>query len=129
MGGRGTYSIGNNVAYTYECVNKINGVKVLKPIDNKKSLKLPEEAHTAGNSYVLLGKDGVFHQYREYDKDHKVVFEIGYHHEAGMGSGDVLHVHLHTIPGVEGHNSAVKYPISQGDPYYEKYKKLFVGVK
>ncbi len=129
MGGRGTYSIGNNVAYTYECVDKINGVKVLKPIDNKKSLKLPEEAHTAGNRYVLLDKDGVFHQYREYDETHKVIFEIGYHHEAGMGSGYVLHVHVHMIPGVEGHNSAVKYPISQGDPYYEKYKEFFVGVK
>ena len=129
MGGRGTYSNGKNVSYTYECIGKIDGVKVLKPMDNKKSFKLPEESHTAGNQYIVLDKDGVFHQYREYDKNHKVIFEIGYHHESGMGRGDVLHVHIHTIPGVDGHNSATKYPIGPGDPYYEKYKKLFVGVK
>lgn len=64
MGGRGTYSVGSNVAYTYKCVGKIDGVKVLKPIDDKKSFKLPEEAHTPGNKYVLLDKDGVFHRKR-----------------------------------------------------------------
>ena len=43
MGGKGTYSDGKNVAYTYETVDKIDGVKVLKPMDSTKSLKLPEE--------------------------------------------------------------------------------------
>ena len=91
--------------------------------------KLPEESHTAGTSYVLLDKDGVFHQYREYNENHKVVFEIGYHHESGMGSGDILHVHIHSIPGVDGHASAKKFKISPGHPIYEKYKYLFLGVK
>ncbi len=129
MGGRGSYSAGNNEMFTYKFVGEIDGVKILKPIDDKKSLKLPEESHTAGNKYVLVDRDGVFHQYREYDGNHKVIFEIGYHHESGMGTGDVLHVHIHTIPGVEGHDSAKKYPIGPGTPYYEKYKKLFVGVR
>lgn len=66
MGGRGTFAIGNNIPYSYKTVDKIDGVKVLQPIDDKKSLKLPEEAHSS-SSYVLLDKDGVFHQYREYD--------------------------------------------------------------
>lgn len=129
MGGRGTYSTGKNTAFTYECVDKIDGVKVLKPIDSKKSYKLPEESHTAGNRYILLDKDGVFHQYREYDQNHKVILEIGYHHEAALGNGDILHIHIHKTPGVEGHNEAEKRRIGPGDPYYEKYKKFFVGVK
>lgn len=98
MGGRGTYSVGRQVAYAYQCVDKIDGVKVLKPMDSKKSLKLPEESHTSGNKYILLDKDGVFHQYREYDKNHKVVLEIGYHQEKGLGKGDVLHIHIHQKP-------------------------------
>lgn len=129
MGGKGTYSIGNNTAYTYKTVDMIGDVKVLKPLNEKKALKLPEESHTPGNKYVLLDKDGVFHQYREYDDNHKVIFEIGYHHEASLGSGDVLHVHIHKTPGVDGHNTAQKFTIGPGHPIYEKYRFLFKGVK
>lgn len=129
MGGRGTYAVGNNVEYTFEKVGDIDGIKILKPIDKTKSLKLPEESHTAGNSYVLLDKNGIFHQFRKYDENHRVILEIGYHQEASLGKGKILHVHVHSIPGVEGHNSAKKYIIGPGDQYYEKYKKLFKGVK
>ena len=129
MGGRGTYAVGNNVNYTYKTVGKIDGIKVLQPKGEAKSFKLPEESHTAGNSYILLDKNGVFHQFRKYDEGHKVILEIGYHQEASLGKGKILHVHVHSIPGVEGHNSAEKYIIGPGNPYYEKYKKLFKGVK
>lgn len=37
--------------------------------------------------------------------------------------------YINSIPGVEGHNSAKKDIIGPGDQYYEKYKKLFKGVK
>ena len=94
MGGRGTFASGNTVPYTYNTVGKIDGVKVLKPMDSSKSLKLPEEAHSS-SSYVLLDKDNVFHQYREYNANHEVVLEIGYHHEKSLGKGDVLHIHIH----------------------------------
>ena len=66
MGGRGTFASGNNVAYSYEMVGKIDGVKVLQPVDSSKSFKLPEEAHSSG-SYIVLDKAGVFRQYREYN--------------------------------------------------------------
>lgn len=128
MGGRGTYAIGNNVPYTYKTVGKIEGVKVLEPMNSKRSLKLPEEAHSS-SSYVLLDKDGVFHQYREYDSKHRVILEIGYHHEPRFGKGDILHVHIHKSPGVEFHNEAKKERIYPGHPIYEKYKKFFKGVK
>lgn len=129
MGGKGTYSIGKSPAYSYETVGYIDSVKILQPIDKTKSFKLPEESHTPGNRYVLLDKDGVFHQYREYNDNHEVVLEIGYHYEKSLGPGDVLHVHIHNTPGVANHATADKRKIGPGDYYYEKYKNLFVGVK
>ena len=129
MGGKGTYSQKKNPPYSYETVGKIGGVKILQPIDKTKALKLPEESHTAGNRYVLLDKNGVFHQYREYNENHETVFEIGYHYEKSLGQGDVLHVHIHKTPGIDGHATAIKMKIGPGNPYYEKYKYLFVGVK
>ena len=58
-----------------------------------------------------------------------MVLEIGYNNEPSLGKGDVFHVHVHTIPGVEGHPKAHKFAIHPGDQYYEKYKKFFKGVK
>ncbi len=128
MGGRGTYAAGKNVEYTYKTIGEIAGVKVLLPIDETKSLKLPEESHSS-SSYVLLDKNGVFHQYREYDDQHRVILEIGYHYEPRLGNGNILHVHIHNKPGVEFHNEAIKERIYPGHPIYEKYKKFFKGVK
>lgn len=54
MGGRGTFASGNNVAYTYETVGKIAGVKIIRPIDRTKSLKLPEESHSSMGSEEKL---------------------------------------------------------------------------
>lgn len=60
MGGRGTFAAGKKAAYSYKTVGMIDGVKILQPMDDRKSPKLPEESHTAGNRYVLLNKKGVF---------------------------------------------------------------------
>ncbi len=128
MGGRGTYSMGKEVAYQYETVGKIDGVKILEPIDKSKSFKLPEESHAPGNKYVLLDRDQVFHQYREYDKNHKVILEIGYHHENGLGEGDVLHIHIHQKPGIEFHKDKTTEKRKLTRQEYEKYKKFFKGV-
>ena len=46
-----------------------------------------------------------------------------------LGHGDILHVHVHNTPGVEHHGQADKFVIKPGHPLYEKYKKLFKGVK
>ena len=125
MGGRGTFAVGNNVPYSYETVGTIDGDKILQPIDKKKSYKLPEESHTAKNSYVLLDKDGVFHQYREYDSNHRVILEIGYHQEKGLGKGDVLHIHVHRKPGIDFHSdpSTEKRKLTR-----KEYKRFFKGV-
>lgn len=128
MGGRGTFASGNAIPYTYETIGKIDGVKILKPMDSSKSLKLPEEAHSS-SSYVLLDKDNVFHQYREYNADHEVVLEIGYHHEKPLGKGDVLHIHIHQKPGIDYHNDSTTEKRKLNRAEYEKYKKFFKGVK
>ena len=128
MGGKGTYSTGKSPEFTYKTVGMIGDVKILEPMDETLSRKLPEESHTPGTSYVLLDKDGVFHQYREYNSNHEVVLEIGYHQESSLGNGDVLHVHLYRTPGVDNHKISDKFTIKPGDYYYEKYKYLFVGV-
>ena len=126
MGGRGTFASGNNVAYTYKTVDKIAGVKVLQPIDSKKSYSMPPEAHSS-DSYIILDKGGVFHQYVEYDKNHLPIFEIGYHFEKGMSKhGEhVFHVHDYSSPGIDHRLSAREITKSE----YEKYKKFFKGVK
>lgn len=128
MGGRGTYADGNNVSYTYETVGMIDQVKVLQPIDKRKSYKLPEESHTAKNSYILLDKDGVFHQYREYDANHRVILEIGYHHEKELGKGDVLHIHIHQKPGIDFHNDPSTEKRKLTHQEYQRYRKFFKGV-
>lgn len=128
MGGRGTYSMGKAPEYSYETVDKIDDVKILQPIDKTKSYKLPEESHTAGNRYVLLDKDGVFHQYREYNDNHEVILEIGYHHENGLGKGNVLHIHIHQKPGIAFHNDSSTEKRRLTHEEYQKYKKFFKGV-
>lgn len=128
MGGRGTYAVGNNVPYAYKTIGKIEGVKVLRPVDGNRSLKLPEEAHNS-TSYVLLDKNGVFRQMRVYNNKHEAVFEIGYHNEASLGHGKVLHVHIYSKPGEISHDTAEKIVIGPGNMFYEKYKKYFKGVK
>ncbi|MDO4177600.1 MAG: hypothetical protein Q4D21_00245 [Phascolarctobacterium sp.] len=128
MGGKGTYSSGKSPSFTYKKIGEISGIKILAPIDETKALKLPEESHSPKTSYVVLDKNGIFHQFREYNENHEVVLEIGYHHEPRLGTGDVLHVHIHSTPGVIHHREAEKRVIKSGDPIYEKYKFLFKGV-
>lgn len=45
MGGRGTIAIWKSVAYTYETVDKIEGVKVLEK-KNKSDSKIFQKKHT-----------------------------------------------------------------------------------
>ena len=123
MGGRGTFASGNNVAYSYETVGKIAGVKVLKGINGKHSL--PEEAHSS-LAYIKLKPNGTFHEMRIYDKDHYLVKEIAYHPEpklTGNRHENVLHVHEY------GKDNFGDRPARLLTPHeYQKYKKYFKGV-
>lgn len=69
---------------------------------------------------MLLDEHGVFKQYRKYDKDHYLVFEIGWHHEPSIDkkADKVLHVHEYTRDF-----QRTTRPITPEE--YEKYKRFF----
>ena len=94
MGGNNTFAAGNVVAYKWRTVGKIDGVKVLAPVDSRSSPKLPEEAHSS-RMYIKLYGDGRFSQLRIYDKKHRLRFEIAYHPETSLdpSRNPVLHYH------------------------------------
>ena len=125
MGGRGTFAAGNNVPYKYKTVEIIEGVKVLQPKDPKSSYNLPVESHSS-SSYILLDKAGVFRQYREYNAQHEVIFEIGYHFENKMSThGEpVLHAHDYSAPGIQNRSKARLLTAEE----LKKYRKFFKGV-
>lgn len=93
MGGRGTFASGNKVEYTYETVDKVEGIKVLKGIGGKHGL--PEESHSS-DAYIKLKPNGTFHEMRIYD-NHYLLKEIAYHPEPRINNGNrienVLHIH------------------------------------
>jgi len=102
MGGRGTFAVGNPVSYQYKTVDNIDGVKVLEPINKKSSFNMPVEAHSS-TAYILLDKNGVFRQYREYDTTHNITKEIGFHFESGLSENgkSVFHIHEFSKPGID----------------------------
>lgn len=122
MGGRGTFARGNNVAYTYETVDKIEGVKVLRGLNGKHSL--PEESHSS-EAYIKLKPDGTFHEMRFYDKDHYLTLEIAYHPEPKLGSRTESVLHYHVYDRNFNRTSARKLSKAME----KRYKKYFKGVK
>ena len=123
MGGRGTFAAGNNVAYTYETVGKIEGVKVLQGMNGVKGL--PVEAHS-DSAYIQLHPDGTFKMYREFDKVHYLTKEIAYHPEPNLTENHkpVLHIHEY-----KRDNFSDRTPRLLTNKEYEKYKKYFKGVE
>lgn len=133
MGGRGTFASGINVAYTYETVGYIEGVKILQPVKASNHHGLPESAHSS-NAYIKLDENGNFKEMRLYDKNHCLYLEIGYHAErklTGNRQTKILHYHTYdegfskTKIGSGGRSKAK--PLT--DEMKEKYRKYFKGVK
>lgn len=122
MGGRGTYAAGNNVAFSYESIGTIAGVKILRKLDGVQ--KLPEEAHSS-RAYLLMTEDGVFKQYREYGADHQVVLEIAYHPERRLSGHrrPILHAHDYS----DGFTYRSKARMLTDDEM-KRYSKFFRGV-
>lgn len=121
MGGRGTFAIGNIVAYTYRTIGKIEGVKVLTGLDGKHGL--PEEAHSS-RAYIKLKPNGTFHEMRIYDKKHYLRYEIAYHPEPKLdpSKNPVLHYHSYDR---DFNRSRAKRLSSN---VIRKFRKYFVGV-
>lgn len=125
MGGRGTFAIGNNVAYSYETVDKIEGVKVLKGLYGNHGL--PAEAHSS-TAYIKLKPDGTFHEMRIYDENHYLIKEIAYHPEPKINFGNRTEniLHVHDYPEKDNFDNRPPHRITKEE--YVKYKKYFKGV-
>ena len=121
MGGRGTFAIGNMVAYTYETIGFIEGIKILSGLNGKHGL--PEEAHSS-HTYIKLKKDGTFHEMRVYDKDHYVKFEIAYHPEPSLDKSRKPVLHYHVYDRNFHRSSAMK----MSKPMKKHFKKYLKGV-
>ena len=133
MGGRGTFASGKSAEYSYNTVDKIEGVKVLEGIKGSGKHSLPESSHSS-DAYIKLNKDGSFREIRFYDKSHVLYLEIAYHPEhklTGNRTENVLHYHTY-----DNRFSVNKTgPFSRSEPklltkeMITKYKKFFKGVK
>lgn len=123
MGGRGTFAIGNIVPYTYETVDKIEGIKVLQGIGDKHDL--PVEAHSS-EAYIQLYPDGNFKMLRFFDGEHYLKLEIGYHPEKGLDKSRKTILHIHEYPVHDDFSKRTTRLMKEDE--YEKYKKYFGGV-
>ena len=121
MGGRGTFAIGNMVAYTYETIGFIEGIKILSGLNGKHGL--PEEAHSS-HAYIKLKKDGTFHEMRVYDKDHYLKLEIAYHPEPSLDKSRKPVLHYHVYDRNFHRSSAIK----MSKPMKKHFKKYLKGV-
>ena len=121
MGGRGTFAIGNMVAYTYETIGFIEGIKILSGLNGKHGL--PEEAHSS-HAYVKLQKDGTLHEMRVYDKDNYIKFEIAYHPEPSLDKSRKPVLHYHVYDRNFHRSSAIK----MSKPMKKHFKKYLKGV-
>ena len=122
MGGRGTFAAGNSVAFNYETIGKIEGVKVLKGLNGLH--KLPEEAHNS-YAYIRLDHNGDFHEIRFYNKQHYLTHEIAYHSESSLDRTGKPVLHFHTY-GPNFKRSKAKKATKAMKKHFRKY---FNGVK
>jgi hypothetical protein len=128
MGGRGTFAVGKNVAFRYETVDKIEGVKVLEGIDNAHGL--PESSYSS-SAYIKLDNNGKFREMRFYDEKHRLYLELAYHLELNENGKKEYMWHYHTYEpsfsetnvGDGGRSKAIKMT----DEMIQKYKKYFKG--
>ena len=132
MGGRGTFASGKSVEYSYNTIDKIEGVKVLEGIKGSGKHGLPESSHSS-DAYIKLNKDGSFREIRFYDKSHVLYLEIAYHPEqklTGNKTENVLHYHTYDN----------RFSVNKNGPFARsearlltkemmtEYKKFFKGV-
>ena len=124
MGSRGSFleSGGFSTPARWHTVDYVEGIKVLELKASNSSRSLPERSNTPGTSYLLYRKNGNFDQLRVFNENRMPRFDIDY----GVHDGKkTLHVHYFT----DGKRSKTPENLHSGDALYEKYKKLFRGVK
>lgn len=126
MGSRGSFleSGGFSNPAKWHTIDYAEGIKALAPKDPKASMSFPERSNTPGTSYVSYRKDGRFDQLRVFGDNRIPKYDIDY----GMHQGKYsLHVH-HYNDGKRASGNDIVI-LHKGDTLYERYKKIFKGVK
>ena len=122
MGGRGAFLKDETLkTQRYKVVDFIEGIKILRPKDDKESLGLPERSVTPNTSYASYRDDGTFRQFITFDENRMPRYQIDYSGHQGKVS---LHVH-HYVDG--DRKGKIEY-LHPGDAIYERHKRLFIGV-
>ena len=122
MSSRGAFiENGHVTTEEYETEKEIEEAKVLKGKGGNHGL--PDYSHTAERIYIKENKDGSFRELRVYGKNHKPVYEVGYHGEINLTGNrhkKVLHFHLFTDD--LKHLEATL--INKDSDFYKKVKKI-----
>ena len=122
MGGRGSFlKEGGFIKERYKTVGFIEGIKILRPKDDREKLSLPERAGSPNASYVSYYDDGSFRQFITFDENRMPKYQIDYTKHKGK-----LFLHIHSYTNGE-RDKEVK-ALKPGDVIYERHKKLFKGV-
>ena len=122
MGGRGSFlKEGGFIKERYKTVGFIEGIKILRPKDDREKLSLPERAGSPNASYVSYYNDGSFRQFITFDENRMPKYEIDYGKHKERVS---LHVHFY----INGNRTGKIEYLHPGDVIYERHKKLFKGV-
>ena len=127
MGSSGAFlKKGGFKEYNWIETGKKYGIKVLKRKGAKLN-SLPHFSNTPGTAYLKYHEDGVFSQYIEYDEKRQKSFVIDLGPHKGIKT---LHAHFYSDGKPDGFSVIVD---SNGtvvnSKLYNKYKKLFKGVK
>lgn len=123
MGGRGGFLAtgGFSTPAQWHSTGLLYGVKVLERNNQRGKTGLPGFSNTPGTAYLSFNKEGKFHQYRQYGKNRKPLFDIDYGVDGPLTGRGVRAIHIHDYDG-----NGVRQPGRwMTESEYQKYKKFF----
>lgn len=126
MGGRSSFlaSGGFGTPARWHSTGLLYGVKVLERNDPESRTGLPGFCNTPGIAYIAVNMEGKFHQFRQYGRDRRPLFDIDYGEDTpltGRGKRE-LHIHEYDSNGVRQPGRWLT------DSEMRRYGKFFKGV-
>lgn len=86
--------------------SRVDNIKIIKPIDNNKSIKTPTLSHSPNSIYATLRSDGAPKQLTVYGGTREKVYEIDLDHNHSNDPSFSVHVHYYDGKGnrLKGYN-------------------------
>lgn len=126
MGGRSGFlaSGGFSTPAKWHSIGLLYGVKVLQRNDSRNRTGLPGFSNTPGTAYIAVNMEGKFHQFRQYGRDRRPLFDIDYGEDTPLtGRGNrAIHIHEYDANGNRLDGRWLT------DEEKRKYGKFFRGV-